>query len=106
MAYFMSIGPNSKNVRGIAAKGYHLFRRGRNVTTVWGSLQIKPKQNILWARIPAKRVYACTSIDLAKTLRAQIQKDKLSHYSRMPRRRRIGFASSSQQAQMTVTFRH
>ena len=61
MAYLVKIGAFPRNQSGVGARGYHIFRRGKQVYTVWGSVEVRPDRRFYWARTTQHKSFRCSS---------------------------------------------
>lgn len=86
MAYFVKIGAIAKNQSGVGARGYHIYRLGRIVTCVWGSVEVRVPRRFYWARTTQYKTYSCKTIESAKTKKALLVESRVAidGYSRLP----------------------
>jgi hypothetical protein len=86
VAYFVRIGANLQNDGGIESRGYHIYRRGNRVFTVWGAVEVRPGRRVYWCGTRQFKQFTCASPDAAERKRtALIAERATSHgYSRLP----------------------
>ena len=61
MAYFVRIGAIPTNQSGVGARGFHIFRRGSHVYSVWGRIEVRPGPRFYWAHTTTHKIYRCYS---------------------------------------------
>lgn len=68
MPYFVRVGNFAENKGGLGARGYHVYRRGRKVITVWGAITVDRARQVrfTWARTTEHKVYTYRSVERAK----------------------------------------
>ena len=52
MSYFIYIGRNKGNLYGLSSKGYHIVRKGLDITITHGPVEIlgRNKKRIIWCK--------------------------------------------------------
>jgi hypothetical protein len=86
MPYFVSIGAVEQNKSGVGSKGYHLFRRGRRITTRWGPVAVAPGRKFYWCSSTREkrflhRTEKSARLDMKERIRQRVE---LEGYSRLP----------------------
>lgn len=90
MAYFVRVGGIPSNLSGVGARGYHIYRRGCYVFTVWGSVEVRPRRQFFWAYTTQEKKFRCNSPEAAiRKRRALIEYRVERGYSRLPPGTRI-----------------
>jgi hypothetical protein len=56
MAYFVKIGAIPENKGGVGSRGYHAYRRGKRIITVWGGVEVRPSRRFYWAYATHNRI--------------------------------------------------
>jgi hypothetical protein len=86
MAYFVKIGAIPQNKSGVGARGYQIFRRGRNVITRWGAVTVAPGRKFPWAYRYQEKIFKFRSVLAAQEeLRGLIRiREERDGYSRLP----------------------
>ena len=85
MAYLVRIGAFRQNVSGVGSRGYHAFRRGRIVTTIWGGVEVRPGRKFYWSQTTAHKIYQRASDKAARAFLKEILNGLIrSGYSRLP----------------------
>jgi hypothetical protein len=93
MPYFVRVGTFVGATVKLGSRGYHIYRRGRTVFTVWGGVIVKRgrKVRIEWARATENKRYVCSSerAAIAKYLALVAQRTGKEHYDRLPSGQKI-----------------
>lgn len=86
MAYFIKIGAIPSTYYGVGSRGYHIYRRGRKVVTVWGGVLVTANRQIFWSRTTQHQVSKQSSVAKAEALRKDLcrQRENSARYSRLP----------------------
>lgn len=86
MAYFARIGAIRQNKSGVGARGYQLFRRGRQIMARWGSVKVAPGRKFSWAYGPQEKKYRYASEQAAREAMQELIKRRVESegYSRLP----------------------
>ena len=91
MPYFVRIGNIPSNLSGTGSRGYHLFRRGKEIVATWGPVEVLPGRHFHWCAKTASRKYPQKSVVVAKAEMTEMirKREKLERYSRLPAGQRI-----------------
>jgi hypothetical protein len=92
MAYLILAGNIPTNKSGVGCRGYHAFRRGKTVRTIWGAVDVRRGRGVhfYWARTTAYKDFRCSSESAAKARLADIiAARERDGYSRLARGARI-----------------
>jgi hypothetical protein len=92
MAYLVLVGKIPTNKSGVGCRGYHAFRRGRVVRTVWGPIEVKRGRGVkfAWTQSTEYKDFRCASVTAAKArLAAIVQARQREGYSNLGRGNRI-----------------
>ncbi len=87
MAYLTLVGHVPQNQTGVGSRGYHVFRRGRTVVTMWGAIEVRrnPGATFHWAYTPRRKSYRRGSEAAAIDLLKRIVAEQLAQgYTRLP----------------------
>lgn len=101
MAYFVKIGGIPSNVSGVGTRGFHIYRRGCDVFTVWGAVEVRPRRRFFWAYTTTYKRFRRASPEAAIRKRRALVKFRAEQrgYSRLPPgtriRRHAGSASNT-----------
>lgn len=85
MAYFVKIGPIPSNLGGVGARGYHIYRRGNRVCTVWGAIEVRPGRQFYWVHTTQEKSFRCSTPAAAERLRMELVAVRETDYQRLPR---------------------
>ena len=72
MAYFVKIGGFASNRSGVGSRGYHIYRRGNQVYTVWGPVEVRPGRRFYWVQTTLHKVFRCSSPEAATRRKQQL----------------------------------
>jgi hypothetical protein len=83
MPYLTFIGPHAGaryNVYGFASRGYWAFRRGSDVVTRWGAVEVIPGRGykVRWRHMWRQKIHRRKNVAAAKKLLAKL----LHHFQR------------------------
>lgn len=67
MPYFVKIGAIASNLSGVGSRGFHIYRRGCRVFTIWGSIEVRPGRQFFWAYTTQYKSFRCASPAAAVT---------------------------------------
>jgi len=86
MAYLINIGVFPENTSGVGSRGYHVFRRGLIVVTVWGGIEVGPGRKFYWTQTTTHKKYRHHSERAAiARLRGIVERLTLCNgYTRLP----------------------
>jgi hypothetical protein len=90
MAYLIRIGAFPENVSGVGSRGYHAFRQGRRVVTIWGGIDVR-NRTFYWAYTTQHKIYVRASERAAAKFLKDILRRLMNGegYSKLPTRARI-----------------
>jgi hypothetical protein len=86
MAYFVRIGAIQQNKSGVGARGYQLFRRGRQIVERWGAVKVAPGRKFSWAYSPQDKTYRYKSEEAAREAMQSLVRRRIEQedYERLP----------------------
>lgn len=86
MAYFVKVGAIPSNKSGIGSRGFHIYRRGSHVFTVWGPVEVRRLRLFFWAQTTQFKSYRCSSTAAAIRKRKALieERSEKRGYSRLP----------------------
>lgn len=86
MAYFVKIGAIPQNKSGVGARGYQLFRRGRQIVARWGSVEVAPGRKFYWAYNCQEKIYRYRSEQAARGAMRELIKRRIDRegYDQLP----------------------
>ncbi len=86
MAYFVKIGAIPSNQSGVGARGVHIYRRGSQVYSVWGSVEVRAGRRFYWAYTTQHKTFRCSSPAAAIRKRHALIASRVADrgYSRLP----------------------
>jgi hypothetical protein len=86
MAYFVMIGRIPTNKSGVGCRGYHAYRRGCVVRTIWGPIEVRRGREVkfAWTQSTEYKDFRCSSVKAAKSrLAAIVQAREREGYSNL-----------------------
>ena len=86
MPYLVKIGAIPENTSGVGSRGYHVYRRKRRVTTVWGHIEVRPRSQFYWAHTTQHQVRTFRTVRAAAAYVKTVLRRFLDgeSYSRLP----------------------
>jgi len=61
MAYLVRVGAFPENISGVGSRGYHTYRRGCRVITIWGGVEVRPGRKFYWSQTTQHKIYRKSS---------------------------------------------
>lgn len=86
MSYLVKIGAIKENKSGVGSRGYHVYRRGRLVITVWGHIEVRPKSQFYWAQTTQHQKKKSSSVKAAIEYKREVVERLMDNegYSKLP----------------------